>query len=216
LSFTRTMFKRWMQQQGLSATLHTRTAWTGTPTLVAAGAGGSIPAGTYWGTVVAIVGGADKYGGGKASVTCVLNDKVVWTWTKHAGATGYKLYWHINPSFPTPALLATVGDVATYTDTAGTVGAGSPDTNVTLPYVYFTDSTIKTLQTALVRQDQMITSGGILVPADLKLAVEYSVSVTELDEITYNSVRHQIQYVNQPVIGSTVVYKELYCKRMVE
>jgi len=205
-----------LARHGPSATLYTRTVWTGTPTLVAAGSGGTISAGTYWGTVVAIVDGADKYGGGKASVTCVDNDKVVWTWTKHTGATGYKLYWKTDPTFPTPALLATVGDVATYTDTTGTVTAGSPDMKVTLPYYYFVSSTVSAKQVATVRQDQQVHSGGKIVQADIVIRVPYDTTVSELDEITYQSIRYQIVLIGQPTYRTAVTYKNLHCKRMTE
>ncbi|MFC1708973.1 hypothetical protein ACFL2J_02790, partial [Candidatus Omnitrophota bacterium] len=94
---------------------------------------------TYWWKVRAIdPGGSNAYGAWCIPRTFTLppdaptnvsatdgdhTDKVTITWTKSAGATGYRVYEGSN-------LLDTLGDVATYDDTnaaAGTITPGSAD-----------------------------------------------------------------------------------------
>jgi len=207
--------KRVVRHEGLSSTLHARSVWTGKPTLAAAGSGGSIPAGTHWYAAVLSKGGVDYWGGERASITCVANDKVTVSGITVPSGYTCRLYRNTDPSFPTPSLLSSNASFP-YTDTAASPGTGTFDSKVAQPYEYFTDSSIHALQTALVRQDQQIVSGGKLIMADLKLMVAYDVAVTELDEITYNSIRYQIQYVDQPVARGSVQFKNLYCRRMVQ
>ena len=93
------------------------------------GGGGTWGAtGTYYYRATALNGQGETTG--CLEVSAVVDEatkKVTLTWTKPSGATGYKIYRSTSQGvYTTPVLRATLGDVATYDDTGGAVGAGAP------------------------------------------------------------------------------------------
>jgi len=203
-----------IRRRGADATLHTRVEWDGKPTATPQGSGGSIPAGDHWYTVTVTKDGAERWGAGKTKATCVNNDSVALSWTAVTGATNYKIYRNTNAKFPSPSLIATVMGSTTYTDTAASPSAGSPPTEKTLPYVYFTDSTVKAARRGRGTAERQILSGGKVLQVDIMLAVAYDVTVKELDEITYVSNRYVIDDVDQIADRGVVVENILACRRM--
>lgn len=211
----RGQMKRAIKKSGKAATLHSRTEWTGEPTLEAAGSGGSIPAGTYSYAAVLTVDGVDYWGGERGRVTCVDNDKVTVSGITVPSGYTCKLYRSTDPKFPTPALLSSNAEFP-YEDTADTPSAGTFDTEVEEPYVFFTDSAVYALELGQVRETQRAYSGGKTVEADMKFAVAYDVSVAELDELSYSSTRYQIAYLPPPTVYRGVsVLQLLFAKRMI-
>lgn len=74
----------------------------------------------------------ESVGSNEAQVIVTTNGSVVLTWTAAAGATGYKVYRTTTPNSQRSGstLIATLGNVTTYTDTNASAGSGSvPATN---------------------------------------------------------------------------------------
>lgn len=97
-------------------------------TLGAAGAaGGTFAAGTYYWTATAINANGETIPGAEVSATVPLNGTQELTWAAVDGATGYKI-WRGTAAGTQNILVATLGEVTSYTDT-GTAGtAGTPPT----------------------------------------------------------------------------------------
>jgi len=91
--------------------------------------GGSLAAGTYYYRVSSINALGESLACEEASTTATLNQKININWTKVTGATGYKIYGRTTGA---EKLIATVGDVATYTDSGSVTPSGAlPDDNTT-------------------------------------------------------------------------------------
>ena len=200
-------FKRRLTQANITVTLHSRSEFTGTPTLTVSGTGGTLTAGTYYYLVTPLVSSVEKPVAnipGKA-VTSGSTSKVTVTWSEITDAT-YKVYRSTDPSFPTPSLIASVAaGTVTLEDTNLSAAAGSPPESSGNPYVYFTDSTIYALpqrpQTSALETQQ-----GIFIVESRLFLVAADTSVNHLDELTYDLVRYRIMTPPQkyPVLGSHV------------
>lgn len=89
----------------------------------AVGSGGTFAAGSYFWKVTAIAGNGETNGSNEATATLVLNGSATLTWTAVTGATGYKIY-RGTATGAENALVGTVGQVTTFTDT-GAAGSGA-------------------------------------------------------------------------------------------
>lgn len=97
----------------------------------AAQAGGTFPVGTYFWKVTAINAHGETIGSNEVTATLTLNQEQILNWTAITGATGYNIYRGVAAGAET-VLVASVGAVATYTDTGINGTAGSvPTTNTT-------------------------------------------------------------------------------------
>src|SRR3546814_12339739 len=88
---------------------------------------GTIAAGTHFYRVSGLdgAGGETLASAETSQVTTGATSTVTVNWTKVTGATGYKVYGRATGA---EQLIATVGDVATYTDTGSVTPAGAlPD-----------------------------------------------------------------------------------------
>lgn len=97
-----------------------------TPVLTkgATAGGGTFAAGTYFWKITAINTHGETVGSNEITATLTANQEQTFTWVAIAGATGYKVY-RGTVAGAENVLVATLGAVATYTDTgiAGTAGA---------------------------------------------------------------------------------------------
>lgn len=89
--------------------------------------GGTFAAATYFWKITALNAQGETIGSNEATAAIALNGRATLTWTPVAGATGYKIYRSTTTGSEnvSPALVATVGAVATYTDTGSAVTAGA-------------------------------------------------------------------------------------------
>lgn len=110
------------------------------PTVAAVAGAGTFAAGSKFWKITAINAVGETLPSGEATLAVAANDAVDISWTKVAGATGYKVYRATtSQTYTDPALVATVGDVATYRDTGAATTAGTlPTANTTVGIPVFT------------------------------------------------------------------------------
>lgn len=90
-----------------------------------AGTGGTFAAGTYYWVVVALSATGDSITSNEVTAVIGANGTQIINWTAVTGATGYKVYRGASAAGQN-ILVATLGAVATYTDTGIAGTAGSP------------------------------------------------------------------------------------------
>lgn len=98
--------------------------------------GGTLAAGTYYYKITATNSTGESAGSNEVSqVTTGTTSTVGLTWSAVAGATGYKVYRATvsGGQSTSPALVATVGAVTSYTDTGTAVSAGAVPASATVP-----------------------------------------------------------------------------------
>ncbi len=93
--------------------------------------GGSIPAGTYYYAVTAVLPGGETTTSNVQATPALMGatNSVTLTWSAVAGASAYSVYRSTTPdSFTSPALITTTADgkTTTFTDTLTTPNAGAP------------------------------------------------------------------------------------------
>lgn len=95
------------------------------------GTGGTFAAGTYFWKVTATDANGETVGSNEVTATIALNGTQVLNWTAITGSTGFKV-WRGTTAGGQDKLVASLGNVTTYTDTgtAGTAGT-VPATNTT-------------------------------------------------------------------------------------
>lgn len=103
-------------------------------TAAAVAGGGTFAAGTYFWKITATNANGETLASNEASVAIALNGRATLNWTAVPGATGYRVYraTATNGQSVSPAFVAAVGAVTTYTDTGTATSAGAvPASNTT-------------------------------------------------------------------------------------
>lgn len=209
----RNIIKRKIIEHGLAATLHTRHTYTGEPSTLTSESGGtSITGGTYYYCFTATVGGVELWGGKTKSVLVTAGDQITAVGPAATGSTAYALYRSLSSVFKTPAKISG-GTGVTYVDTLTTPSTGAPPASQSMPATFFVDSSIYARELGVVTGDMQLAVYGEAIQAENRLRVAYDVTVAIGDEITYNSVRYQIVYVEEKVVFGDTTQKLLYCKR---
>ncbi len=115
-----TIFNQRMVVVGTTAS--TNNVTPGTPT--GATAGGTLPAGTYYAIVTAIIGGVEGPASSESSgVTLGAPGSINWSWTAVPGATSYKVYIGNQPGEENAVYTTGTNSFSLTSYTAGSVGA---------------------------------------------------------------------------------------------
>lgn len=120
-------------------TFRALSAGVAAPTVAApttATTGGAFTAGTFYWKVTSLTASGESAGSNEVSVAVAVSGTATVTWGAVTGATGYKVYRAMvaGGESTSPALVATLGAVTSFTDTGAAVAAGAvPAGNTTVP-----------------------------------------------------------------------------------